>query len=607
MPACPACGADYPDGKRFCRACGSPVPQASQPAAPTTPAPATTIECPTCGKPSASTTRFCRNCGSAIKPVIAPAEAAAAGARSPANQSVELPVADARHTFDGIPEAVPVSEPAKTPDPEPVYAQESVRAESERAGAARMPVQSPDVTSEVSTRRTWIGGGAALVVLVVLVAGWYFVKSRVPAVAGPDEGLLRSRLTAQLPPYVKLDSLQIQSSENIGDRVQPVFKTQFRGTVVLTADTFVQSSVEDGAVIVSPRVKRGETRQVDGVVLSRLSGGTPTTEFSLNDRQISELGQPQESFTGGRVLVQGSAEETVFRDQQRQRRDEEQRSAQARSDPEVAEQTQAVPPPATPPPSFDNARPEAERQKAEADAQAARRRFEAAREAELARADAQAARRRSEAAREAELARAAATAALEDQQRREAAERARSEALAAEERRQAEAAKRSAGIPAGTEMNVRLTTTLNSGKASAEDRFEATTTEDLTLNGRTVVPAGSSVRGVVASVQPATRTNRTARMTLSFDLLTIDAQAYPIRGHMTQAIAGPGIKGDARKIGAGAGVGAIIGGILGGGKGALAGILIGSGGTIAATEGKQVELPQGSVVRMRIDSPVQIR
>ena len=47
------------------------------------------------------------------------------------------------------------------------------------------------------------------------------------------------------------------------------------------------------------------------------------------------------------------------------------------------------------------------------------------------------------------------------------------------------------------------------------------------------------------------------------------------------------------KIGAGAGVGAIIGGILGGVKGALAGILIGGGGTIAATEGKEVELPPG--------------
>ena len=68
---------------------------------------------------------------------------------------------------------------------------------------------------------------------------------------------------------------------------------------------------------------------------------------------------------------------------------------------------------------------------------------------------------------------------------------------------------------------------------------------------------------------------------------------------MTQAIESEGIKGEAGKIGAGAGVGAIIGGILGGAKGALAGILIGGGGTIAATEGKDVELPPGTVLRVR--------
>ena len=60
-------------------------------------------------------------------------------------------------------------------------------------------------------------------------------------------------------------------------------------------------------------------------------------------------------------------------------------------------------------------------------------------------------------------------------------------------------------------------------------------------------------------------------------------------------------------VGAGAGVGAIIGGILGGFKGALAGILIGGGGTIAATEGKDVELPAGTVLRVRLDSGLNLR
>ncbi|OFW07018.1 MAG: hypothetical protein A3I61_03265 [Acidobacteria bacterium RIFCSPLOWO2_02_FULL_68_18] len=161
-------------------------------------------------------------------------------------------------------------------------------------------------------------------------------------------------------------------------------------------------------------------------------------------------------------------------------------------------------------------------------------------------------------------------------------------------------------IPSGAELDVRLSGRLNSGTANVEDRFEATTLLDFTIGGRMAVPAGSVMRGVVTDVEPATRTNRTARLTLSFDQLTVNGRAYPIRGTVTLAIEGEGLKGEAGRIGTGAGVGAVIGGILGGFRGALAGILIGAGGTIAATEGKEVELPQGSVLRVRIDSPVQI-
>jgi len=162
-------------------------------------------------------------------------------------------------------------------------------------------------------------------------------------------------------------------------------------------------------------------------------------------------------------------------------------------------------------------------------------------------------------------------------------------------------------VPSGTEMDVRLSNTLNSGTAQVEDRFEGTTLVDLNINGRTVVPAGSVMRGVVTSVDPATRTNRTAKMTVSFDQVTVNGRSYPIRGTVTQAIQGEGIKGETGKIVTGAGVGAVLGGILGGVKGAILGTVIGGGGITAATEGKEVEVPQGSVLRVRLDSPVSIQ
>jgi len=162
-------------------------------------------------------------------------------------------------------------------------------------------------------------------------------------------------------------------------------------------------------------------------------------------------------------------------------------------------------------------------------------------------------------------------------------------------------------IPSGTELDVRLQGTLNSGTAQVEDRFEATTLVDVNVSGRAVIPAGSVLRGVVTNVQPATRTNRTAKMTVSFDQVTVNGRAYPIRGTVTQAIQGEGIKGETGRIATGAGVGAVLGGLLGGFKGALIGVLVGGGGITAATEGKEVELPQGAVLRVRLDSPVQIQ
>src|SRR4029078_11983794 len=130
---------------------------------------------------------------------------------------------------------------------------------------------------------------------------------------------------------------------------------------------------------------------------------------------------------------------------------------------------------------------------------------------------------------------------------------------------------------------------------------------DLYQGYSVLIPAGSTLRGVVSSVNKATRTDRKGRLTVAFDQIAVKGRSYPIHATVTQAIESEGIKGEAGKIGAGAGVGAILGGILGGAKGALLGILIGGGGTIAATEGKDVSLPAGQILRVRFEQPLQIR
>ena len=162
-------------------------------------------------------------------------------------------------------------------------------------------------------------------------------------------------------------------------------------------------------------------------------------------------------------------------------------------------------------------------------------------------------------------------------------------------------------VPAGQELDVRLGTTLSSKTAKVEQRFQTTTVADLMQNGNVLIPAGSTVRGVVSAVDPADRLHRAGSLTLSFDDLTVRGRTYPTRAMATNVFESGGIREETGTAGIGAGAGAVVGGILGGLKGAILGAVIGAGGAIAATEGKDIELPAGSIIRVRLDQPVTVR
>ncbi len=162
-------------------------------------------------------------------------------------------------------------------------------------------------------------------------------------------------------------------------------------------------------------------------------------------------------------------------------------------------------------------------------------------------------------------------------------------------------------VPTGQELDVRLGTTLSSKTAKVEQRFESTTVADLMQNGNVLIPAGSTVRGVVSAVDPADRIHRSGSLTLSFDEINVRGRAYPTRAMATSVFESGGIREEKTTAGIGAGAGAIVGGILGGLKGAILGAVIGAGGAIVATEGTDIELPAGSIIRIRLDAPVSVR
>jgi hypothetical protein len=165
-------------------------------------------------------------------------------------------------------------------------------------------------------------------------------------------------------------------------------------------------------------------------------------------------------------------------------------------------------------------------------------------------------------------------------------------------------------IEEGTPIHVRLETGVDSATSKVEDAVNGTLTQALVVNGTTVAPIGSRVKGEVTAVQPSPKKGR-ASLAFQFRSLVIPGHddPYAISAGINR-VAPSEKKDDAITIGAPAVVGGIVGGIIGGKKGAVIGAVVGGGaGTaiVLTTEGKDISLPSGTEVTMTLKTPVDVR
>ncbi len=164
-------------------------------------------------------------------------------------------------------------------------------------------------------------------------------------------------------------------------------------------------------------------------------------------------------------------------------------------------------------------------------------------------------------------------------------------------------------IPAGTTLPLELTTAVSSGTAQVETPVSARLRRAVSVDGTTVIPAGSVVHGEVSAVDRAGRVQGRSRLALRFTSVVIDGRRESLRTNPV-SFEGEATKSeDATKIGAGAGIGAAIGGLLGGGSGAAKGAVIGGAagtGTVLATRGKEVELAAGANLDPTLASAVEV-
>jgi type IV secretory pathway VirB10-like protein len=169
-----------------------------------------------------------------------------------------------------------------------------------------------------------------------------------------------------------------------------------------------------------------------------------------------------------------------------------------------------------------------------------------------------------------------------------------------------------ATVSAGTKLDIRFNRSLSSGTSTAGEIFRARIDQDIYAGDRIAIPAGSEVVGEVTQAGPQKKIGGKAVLGLRFtDLVLPSGETVPLKASFERE--GQSKSGrDAATIGGVAAGGAILGRILskGGGKGTVLGALLGAvaGSAIAARNpGEEVVIPEGSVVGIVLDRPVEIQ
>jgi hypothetical protein len=163
-------------------------------------------------------------------------------------------------------------------------------------------------------------------------------------------------------------------------------------------------------------------------------------------------------------------------------------------------------------------------------------------------------------------------------------------------------------VPAGTDIQVMLDREVSSRSSNLEDHVLASTVAAIRLNDLTLVPAGASVAGVVSEVRSKDRGQKDDYLKLDFDSLTPEGgRRVEMRSHVVAVSELRSGSHTARNTGIGAVLGAVLGGLIDGKKGALIGAVVGAGGGLLASQGgDKVELPEGTLITLRLDEPLTL-
>jgi len=185
---------------------------------------------------------------------------------------------------------------------------------------------------------------------------------------------------------------------------------------------------------------------------------------------------------------------------------------------------------------------------------------------------------------------------------------------------------RVATAPAGTQLEVTLSSPISSGNASVGDTVSTRLNSDLSIGGNLVLPAGSEIDGQITDVQKAGMLNKSGKISIHFtSALGPNGQRVPLSamiatsdrtgvlsGGSLGSLAGKEVKDTAIGAATGALAGVIFSPLAGGGhmgRAAAIGTGIGGGAGLLGglvTKGGDINIHSGTKLNIMLDQPLTV-
>lgn len=150
-------------------------------------------------------------------------------------------------------------------------------------------------------------------------------------------------------------------------------------------------------------------------------------------------------------------------------------------------------------------------------------------------------------------------------------------------------------IPAGAQLDLLLTREIDAGVVKIDEKFEATLVTPVAMGGSTLLPDGSIVSGYIGSVRVAGR-DQESRMALAFSTIRVNDRDLRMRGTVAAVLSSRKPEDPRSAAGPISGVPT--------GPAAVSNVVVSTGGSILAKDGRNVRLPVGVILRVRLDEPI---